>query len=210
MKHSISKALYSYWNGIRGQRMAPQRFEIDPARISALLPYTFVLERVDAETFRYRLAGTAMCEIFGCELRGTNFLAGWETIDRVPLLRQLSLLTRQGAVAVAYMDISAPGEKPVECEVVLLPLLHTGESIDRVLGAFCPLHVPAWLGEKPATSKSITANEMVWPASEPSRLIQAAPFIASQVDGLLHTSLPQPGRRQFRVLEGGLSRTDKR
>ena len=96
MKHNTSKALFAYWDSVRGHRMAPQRFEIDPSKISAILPYTFILERRDAETFSFRLAGTRMCDVFGYELRGTNFLDGWETIDRLPLLRQFSTLTRQG------------------------------------------------------------------------------------------------------------------
>jgi hypothetical protein len=190
--------------------MAPQRFEIDPARISALLPFTFVLERIDAETFRYRLAGTAMCEVFGSELRGTNFLDGWENIDRVPLLRQFSLLTRQGAVALTYMAVAAADEEAVECEVMLLPLMHTRETIDRVLGVFCPLQTPAWLGEKPATQKSIVTSQMVWPATEPRQLLSRTPQISPETEYLAHTPVPQPGRPRFRVVEGGLGRNGKR
>ncbi len=107
MKHKTSSALFGYWDSVRGHRMAPQRFEIDPSKISALLPYTFILERRDAETFSFRLAGTRMCDIFGHELRGTNFLDGWETIDRLPLLRQFSSLTRQGTVGIVYIEMAA-------------------------------------------------------------------------------------------------------
>jgi hypothetical protein len=209
MKHTTSRALFSYWNGIRGQRLAPQRFEIDPSRISALLPYTFVLERLDAETFRYRLAGTSLCEVFGCELRGTNFLEGWATIDRVPLLRQLSLLTRQGAVALVHMEVSALGERPVACEVILLPLTHTRDSVDRVLGAFSLLDAAAWIGAKPVTSKSITGNEVIWPAPEPHLRAEHGLAVAADAGRLRPPPYAQSSRRpQFRVLEGGLKRTD--
>jgi len=57
MRHPTSQALYAYWNEMRGERIAPQRLEIQPARIGAVLPDTFILERCDSRTFRYRLAG---------------------------------------------------------------------------------------------------------------------------------------------------------
>jgi len=208
MKHKTSKALFAYWNAVRGNRVAPHRFEIDPSRISALLPSTFVLERLDAETFRYRLAGTGMCEIFGCELRGTNFLEGWETIDRVPLLRQFSLLTRQGAVAVVYMQINPADEPPLACEVLLLPLLHTQDTVDRVLGAFSPLDHPGWLGDKPAIAKSIIANQIVWPTGDPQPLIQRMPFESPEFRQVRHGPIPPSERPQLRVVEGGLSHSE--
>ena len=80
MKQKTSQILYAYWNGVRGERMAPRRFEIEPARIATILPETFILERLDTDTFVYRLAGTRMCEQFGCEFRGANFLDGWNEL----------------------------------------------------------------------------------------------------------------------------------
>ncbi len=106
MKHKTSKALFAYWDAVRAGRAAPLRFEIDPSKISAILPYTFILERIDAENYRFRLAGTRMCEIFGHELRGTNFLDGWETIDRLPLLRQFSTMTRQASAGIVNIPVA--------------------------------------------------------------------------------------------------------
>ena len=34
-------------------------------------------------TYQYRLAGTRLCELFGSELRGRNFLDGWSDGDRL-------------------------------------------------------------------------------------------------------------------------------
>ncbi len=207
MKHKTNKALFAYWDSVRAHRQAPQRFEIDPSKISAILPYTFILERRDAETFSFRLAGTRICDIFGHELRGSNFLDSWDTIDRLPLLRQFSTLTRQGSVGVIYLEIAATGEESIECEVLLLPLRHTRDTIDRVLGSFAPLQSPAWLGEKAVVSKRVIANELVWPLRDPGAGISRAPEPPTLLPERA-TRIVRSERRQFRVFDGGLSRPD--
>jgi hypothetical protein len=210
MKHRTNKALFAYWNAVRADRIAPQRFEIDPSRISAILPHTFILERIDAETFRYRLAGTRMCDIFGSELRGTNFLDGWAAMDRLPLLRQLHVLTGQGAVTVLHVKLAIVGQESVECEVVLLPLLHTRGTIDRILGAFSPLETPCWLAAAPVASKYLIANELIWPTLDP-RAALTRPQEAAEPDILRERNarIVRADRRRFRVVEGGLNNRDE-
>jgi len=210
MKHKTSKALFAYWDAVRAGRAAPLRFEIDPSKISAILPYTFILERIDAENYRFRLAGTRMCEIFGHELRGTNFLDGWETIDRLPLLRQFSTMTRQASAGIVTIQVSAFDGDGVECETLLLPIRHTRETIDRVLGCFVPLTSPDWLGHMPVTRKTLLENEVVWPSRDPlatiSRPVGVEPPVLAN-NGLGRT-VRGGDRRQFRVYDGGLSRPD--
>jgi hypothetical protein len=206
MKHETSRVLFSYWNDVRADRVAPQRFEIDPSRISSILPYTFILERRDAETFCYRLAGTRMCDIFGQELRGTNFLDGWMTIDRLPLLRQFSTLTRQASVGVVHIEMAAIAEKAIEGEVLLLPLRHTRDAIDRVLGSFSPLQSPSWLGEKPIVSKRVLANELVWPTRDALATLSLVPDQQPLTAAARTARIVRSERRQFRVFDGGLNR----
>jgi hypothetical protein len=215
MKHRTSRALFAYWDSVRAEQIAPQRFEIDPSRISALLPYTFILERIDSETLRYRLAGTRMCEIFGSELRGTNFLDGWTAKDRMSLLRQFSVLSSQGAVLNLYVKLGAFENETVECEVILLPLMHTTRTISRVLGALSPLSMPAWLTERPIRSKSILANELVWPGRDAHAAIARVPddpapdVRAADVMRERPARIVRSQRRQFRVVDGGRSRSDE-
>ena len=206
MKHKTSEKLYQYWNHVRGERSAPNRFEIEPSKIAGILPTTFILERLSAQVYRFRLAGTRMCEIFGKELRGTDFLEGWPSDDRLLLIRNLSILTNQAATALIRFQATAGGEKAIELELLLLPLFHTQKKIDRILGCCSPLDGPGWLGDKPLLSKRLTANELVWPSLNPQTSMPDMP-VDSRVD-------PSDGKarnvrfaqRQFVVLEGGLSR----
>src|SRR5690349_14918405 len=100
MKQRTLQTLYAYWNEVRAGRLAPLRLEIEPSRIAGILAETFMLERIDAANYQYRLAGTRLCELFGSELRGANFLDGWSAPDRTVVERQLASLRDHGAAVV--------------------------------------------------------------------------------------------------------------
>lgn len=207
LKHKTSETLFTYWNTVRGSRPTPRRFEIEPGKIASILPSTFILERLDPETFRFRLAGTRVCEMFGAELRGTNFLSGWAAADRMSLVRHLAALVKQGAVETIHMEAAPVARASTPFEVVLLPLRHTGEVIDRVLGALSPLDPPHWLGELPLTAKRIIAHELAWPTGTP--LLREEERVVGDTPVLLpgrHSRIVRSDRRQFRVFEGGLGR----
>lgn len=210
LQHKTSETLYAYWETVRGDRQTPRRFEIDPAKIAGILPSTFILERVDVDTYRYRLAGTRVCEIFGHELRGTNFLEGWTPPDRLSLVRHFAALAKQGAVERLHMEAAAIARSSTPFEVLLLPLRHTGDEIDRVLGAFSPLDPPYWLGELPLKVKRIISHELTWPSGGPSlinrsQMADEIPMLSSPGGRIVRDE-----RRQFRVLDGGLGREEKK
>ncbi|MCP4781119.1 MAG: PAS domain-containing protein [Hyphomicrobium sp.] len=206
MKHKTSEKLYQYWNHVRGERSAPNRFEIEPSKIAGILPTTFILERQSAEVYRFRLAGTRMCEIFGKELRGTDFLEGWATDDRPLMTRNLSILTNQAATALIRFQATARDEQAIEFELLLLPLCHTKKKIDRILGCCSPLDSPGWLGDKPLLSKRLMANELVWPSLNPQTSTPDMP-VDSPVDASNgNARIVRFAQRQFVVHEGGLSR----
>jgi len=211
LKHKTSEILFAYWDKVRGNRATPRRFEIDPGQIAAILPSTFILERIDADTFRFRLAGTHVCDMFGFELRGTNFLAGWSPSDRSLLVRHLAALSKQGAVETIHMEAAPVARASTTFEVLLLPLKHTGEAIDRVLGAIAALDPPHWLGELPLHSKRIIAQELTWPAGMQRNDGPVDADVGADVPVLMpadHTRIVRSERRQFRVFEGGLGRGD--
>lgn len=212
MKQKTSQVLFAYWNGVRGERMAPRRFEIEPARIAAILPETFILERLDTETYMYRLAGTRLCEQFGLEFRGTNFLDGWTEADRLTLIKHLSGEVAQGAVLV--LDVEAgPLDNSLprtSFEVTLMPLLHTSTTVTRYLGSVSAINPPAWLGAERLVTKRLVGDAVVWPDGRPHGLVDRyrnqTPFLPS----LAGARLVKSERRTFRVLDGGMVKREDR
>jgi hypothetical protein len=207
MKHRTSNVLYSYWNELRAGRLAPQRLEIEPSRIVGILSDTFMLERVDAATYQFRLAGTRLCELFGSELRGRNFLDDWSTEDRAWLVRDLTTVCEQGAVAVLGFEGSSDNRHRVELEAVLLPLVHGTSKIGRLMGAISTASSPHWLDSEPLRRRRLLRRELIWPDGRPhsviERLGRQAPFLAARAQ----LRVVKPARPSFRVLEGG--RTDR-
>src|SRR3954471_5022016 len=69
MKHPSNRELFEYWNLRRGERLPPERSDIDPGAIRKILGDTFVLEMSGINNPVFRLAGTRLCALFARELK---------------------------------------------------------------------------------------------------------------------------------------------
>ena len=204
MKHQTSRTLYSYWNEVRGNRIAPRRYEIEPARLAGILPEAFILERADPATYRFRLAGTKLCEHFGAEFRGVNFLDGWEDSDRLSLSRILTKVADKGAVGLLEMEACTESGRAVHFEAVIVPLSQTSTTIDRFLGTISTSHAPDWLGTEPLVERYLLRHEVIWPNGRQD--LMAADMKPLVLPSVRDARLVRMDRRNFRVYEGGLSR----
>jgi hypothetical protein len=75
MKHPSNRELFD-WNMRRGERLAPERADIEPSAIRKILGDAFVLERHGVSNPVFRLAGTRLCALFARELKGESFSCG--------------------------------------------------------------------------------------------------------------------------------------
>lgn len=204
MRQRTSQVLFSYWNEVRGDRMAPRRFEIEPARIATILSETFILERQSASDYCFRLAGTRICEHFDQELRNRNLLDMVAYADRLVLEDRLATVVAQGAVGRFEFETLA-GEHRGRCEMLLLPLTDTRDTVTRLLGAMSLIDAGDWLRVGAMSLKSIVRSELVWPDGRPYPLIERGgmrtPFRP------LHpvARIVKANEREFRVFEGGRS-----
>jgi hypothetical protein len=150
MKHPFTQELYDYWNGRRGEQAMPERGDIDPAAIRRILADSFVLAVEPGQNPRFRVAGTKLCEMFGRELRGEDFIALWGKEAAQQLSDFVALVTGEGIGILAGATMEA-GDVPVcPLELLILPLSHEGKGGQRMLGSLVPLEQPFWLGTRPA------------------------------------------------------------
>lgn len=205
MKQKITQTLFNYWNDVRQDRVAPRRFEIEPAQIASILPHTFILERRDG-VYRFRLAGTAVCDAFGQEFRETDFLDGWAEDDKISLERLLTVVTQQGGVGILEIEAATQNKRTVSFEAIILPLIHTRDAIDRLLGAISPITPPDWLGYEPLTSRRLVTTKIVWPNGKPQSVLEMMHRQAPFLPHVRKARIVRSERRQFRVYDGG--RTD--
>src|SRR5580765_1910634 len=80
--HPSSRALFRFWEATRGSRAAPSRRDIDLRKIREFIPNLAIIEMDSrGSQFRWRLAGTMVCDLHRRELTGRDFLAGWDGIE---------------------------------------------------------------------------------------------------------------------------------
>ncbi len=203
--HMALQTLYTYWNETRAGRIAPRRLEIEPSALGPVLANTFMLERGEFDLFQYRLAGTRICDVFGGELRGRDFLSGFSDIDRMTLKRELKSVCERGAALKIAVLASSDVSHTVEIETLLLPLIHSGTVIDRIIGASAPRSLPYWLGREKLSKLKLIAHEIVWPDGRPHAAVAASSEAPPFVRDPGPVRIVRSERRTFRVLQGGRS-----
>ena len=161
MKHRNSHLLVGYWSRIRKGRDVPDQTDIDPRAIKRMLSYVFILEATDAAHPIYRLAGTSLCDRYGSELKGTNFLAHWDGQSRNALsaLMRQSLQTRQPVCLSSIASTADCGM--VELETVLAPISFGDNGPTRFVGMVQILSDIAVLGGRPIAFERLVASQLV-------------------------------------------------
>ena len=124
----------AYWEGLRRAGAIPMRAALDPRGMSGVLDRVFLAERIGRGVAQVRIAGSALGEIGGMDLRGLplTVLFCAEARDLVGQVIEQVL----HAPAVAELDlISDRGNGQVIAQLVLLPL---ADEQDRqlLLGSF--------------------------------------------------------------------------
>ena len=206
MRQKSTRTLFEYWNTVRGDRLAPGRYEIEPARIGPILSESMIIERPDDQTCRFRLAGTRICDHFGRELRGVDFLDLWDAEDAATLSTALAAMAEKGSISLSTFEASqSESHKVAGFEMMLLPLTHLEGTIDRFLGIITPTNFPFWLGSFAPERLQLVEHELIWPDGRPYQIKQqlgslAPPPLASS---LRKARIVRQDRRQFLVYEGG-------
>ena len=146
MKLAASQELHAYWNLLRGARSAPERSEIDPSAIRGVLADTFILEADKSKRYPIRVSGTRTNCLFGRELKGAAFIDLWQAADQREVTTMLASVADEATAIVAGVSAGPAGARPLQLELLLLPLRHHGDTHARVLGAVSPASLPTWIG----------------------------------------------------------------
>jgi hypothetical protein len=194
MKHASSRDLFAYWNARRGERLAPERGDIEPGAIRHVLSDAFVLASDGAAGYPVRLAGTRVCALFCRELKGEAFTAFWTQASKAVIVDALWSAANEATGLVAGVAGRTADGSTLDLEMLLLPLNYRRPHHARMIGVLAPAMAPYWLGEFPLVSLSLGSHRHIGPAVEPLPVARLR-------------AAPQNGRanRGFFVYEGGRS-----
>ena len=165
MKQTATKALYTHWNDLRGDRAAPERVEVEPAAIRSILDDTFILELDRERRFAFRLAGSRLADLFLCDLRGLSFLSLFRNEDADSVRALLDAVIDDPAPIVAGLRAAAREREPIDLELLLLPLGSNGTTGERVLGSLTPATRASWVGLVASEPMRLQSLRILHPAS---------------------------------------------
>jgi len=146
VRHQTIIDIYDYWNRLRGPGDAPLKSQIEPSSLGHILPSLFILEKNDGlGAVTFRLAGTRICDLFGCDLRGESFAALFgdgHALDIEATLR--GAMEHVIPTLLNATGYSTAGHQ-ASFEIIVMPLRSEGDRPERLLGAIAPSVAASWL-----------------------------------------------------------------
>jgi hypothetical protein len=139
MKHPSSREFFAYWDDKRGDARAPDRSEIEPGAVRELLGDIFVLSYDAASGYPFRVAGTRVCALLGCDLKNRSFSALFMPEARREIEEIIAVVAEEMLAAVAGITATAQDGSSAHLELLLLPFnarAHTPLSLTGSLAPF--------------------------------------------------------------------------
>jgi hypothetical protein len=130
------RALYEYWNGLRGDRTMPSRQDIDAAAIPKLLPYIIMYTVVaDGGGYTVRLVGEEVVRFVGRNMTGHAAGSIMEPPAAELIIKILdAVATEREPKFRAGKAHWHPERAYSDFEACFLPLSSDGEAVDIILG----------------------------------------------------------------------------
>lgn len=143
--HPMIRRAVEYWLSIHPAEDLPGRQHLDPVDIPDLLADLRLVDIIgDPPRFRYRIAGTRICEFFGMELTGRwyedtleNFKGSQTEKDFLSIMETRVPNWRLGRPLFALAKDFANVER------IFLPLACNGRDVDMIMSVQV-FHAEAW------------------------------------------------------------------
>jgi hypothetical protein len=139
MKHPSTREFFAYWDDKRGGARAPDRSEIEPGAVRELLGDIFVLSYDATAGHPFRVAGTRVSALLGCDLKDRSFSALFAPDARREIEDIIAVVSEEMLAAVAGITATSEDGSPAHLELLLLPFsarAHTPLSLTGLLAPF--------------------------------------------------------------------------
>jgi hypothetical protein len=164
---TTTRLLFAHWDKLRGERAAPTRADIDPAKLRGLLADVFMLDAHPWQEGRIRLAGTRICALFGRELKGQRLPELWLELERAEISRLIGAVTGGMHALVASVSGETVQGRELDAELLLLPVRPNAGAQCGAIGSFAAVALPAWLGVDTITSLTTKSIRMIERVARP-------------------------------------------
>jgi len=189
LRLTTTRLLFAHWDLLRGERAAPTRADIDPARLRGFLADVFMLDAHPWQDGRIRLAGTRICALFGHELKGRHLPELWEEDEQAEMSRLVGAVTGTMHGLVASVTGHTPQGRELDAELLLLPVRPNASGECGAIGSFTAAALPSWLGVDHIASVTTRTLRMIerTPSDTPpfGRLVAPSPSGGTKRDHLI-------------------------
>jgi hypothetical protein len=138
MKHPSSREFFAYWDEKRGAARAPDRSDLEPGAVRELLGDIFVLSYDGASRFPFRVAGTRVCALLGCDLKDKSFSALFAPNNRREIEEIVAVVAEEMLAAVAGITATTEDGAPAHLELLLLPFSQRAHAPISLTGSLAP------------------------------------------------------------------------
>jgi hypothetical protein len=138
MKHPSSREFFAYWDAKRGDARAPDRSEIEPGAVRELLGDIFVLSYDHDGGHPFRVAGTRLCALAGCDLKDKGFAALFTPEARGEIDDIITNVCEETLPAIAGITATSERGTPAHLELLLLPFNNRAHAPVSLTGLLAP------------------------------------------------------------------------
>lgn len=161
--HPGSRQLFSYWEKLRAERACPTREEFEFGPIKNEMPDMVVIDRdYLRNSFKFRLAGSRACALFGHNLTGADVMAGWGNFESDVITRHLNTALNQRQPAVIRMRLTTDRGHVVAVELIALPVQMRGSSRMQIIGGIFPFRAAQSLGHDQIIHQELVSARVIW------------------------------------------------
>lgn len=189
--HPGSRKLFCLWESLRAERPCPNREEFSLSDMREYIPDLVVLERDHIRrSFRFRLAGSNVCDLFRENLTGKDMLTGWDSFEADVIHKHLIQSISNFQPTLFRTRLSTDTRQQVAAEFIGLPIRMRGSERLQVIGGFFAFRPARAIGHTAIVGRELLAIRSVW--TEYQGILAGRPAAATT-------------ERRFKVIEGGLA-----
>jgi hypothetical protein len=179
--HPGSRHLFSYWDGLRMERAAPGRQEIELRALAPILPWLGIIERQSRpRRHHWRLAGTGIGRLWGPGLTGAAVAADWPDVYRHALVRALDGICDRRQPFVARLKATSAEGEVLGIELFAAPVEGEDKSV-QTLCSVLPFRDPEWLGHVPLVAIELAALTAIWLGPLPDEITRLQGSVAPRL-----------------------------
>jgi hypothetical protein len=198
--HPGSRRLFAHWESLRAERAYPDREQFTFEPVKDLMPDMVILERGTARGgYRFRLAGSRVCALFGRNLTLSDAFSGWDAYEASVLGKHFDLAFDNFQPILMRMRLLTDTGMALAAEFIAMPIRARGTNRIQLIGGLFSFRDQGDLAHKSIHTRELTSARAIW--TEHGNDVPR-----HYANGASPSPEKRSGRPLLRVFEGGKSR----